>query len=72
MSDLEEGEKRVINDRTYSRLKRSFVNLIKSNLEEGKYIRLIGDSFQFIWIFQSKKAISFLYKELFFTPHNSI
>ena len=72
MLDLEEGEKRVIHNRIYSWLKRSLVNLIKSNLEGGKYIRLIGDSFQFIWTFQSKKAISFLYKELFFTPPNSV
>ena len=72
MSDLEDGDKRVIHNRVYSWLKESFVDILKSNLEEKKYIWLILDCFQFIWTFQSKKAISFLYKELFFTPPNSV
>ena len=65
MSDLEDGDKRVIHNRIYSWLKGSWVHIIKSNLEGKKYIQLIGNIFHFIWIFQSKKAVSFLYRELF-------
>ena len=72
MSDLEDGDKRVIHNRVYSWLKESFVDILKSNLEGKKYIRLILDCFQFIWTFHSKIAIDFLYKELFFTPPNSV
>jgi hypothetical protein len=65
MSNLRASEKKVIHNRIYSRLKISFVNLIKFNLDGKRYIRLIGDSFQFFWTFQSKKAINYLFKELF-------
>jgi len=72
MSSLEACEKKVIHNRIYSWLKISFVNLVKSNFHRKRYIRLIVDSLQFICTFRSKKAISFLYKELFVSLRNKV
>ena len=71
ISDLEDGDKRVIHNRIYSWLKESWVKLVKSNLDGKKYIQLIMNIFHFIWIFKSKKAVRFLYKELFSMYPNS-
>ena len=70
MSDLEKSEKQVIESRVYGRLKRLFIIIWKSNFRKKLYFKMIRDWFHFIWTFQSKKAISFVYKELFFSPRN--
>ena len=71
MSDLDDGDKRVINNRVYSWLRKLFVDILKSNMDGKKYIWLILDCFQFIWTFQSKKAVSFLYSEFFNSPQDN-
>ena len=65
MSDLEESEKRVIQNSIYAKLKKLIINIGRLNISKKQYLRLIINCFQFIWVFQSKKTVGFFYKELF-------
>ena len=65
LSDLEENEKRVIQNRIYSKLKKLIINIGRLNISKKQYLRLIINCVQFIWAFQSKKTVGFFYKELF-------
>jgi hypothetical protein len=65
LSDLEESEKRVIQNRIYSKLKKLIINIGRLNISKKQYLRLIINCVQFIWAFQSKKTVGFFYKELF-------
>ena len=65
LSDLEESEKRVIQNRIYSKLKKLIINIGRLNISKKQYLRLIINCVQFIWTFQSKKTVGFFYKELF-------
>ena len=65
LSDLEESEKRVIQNSIYAKLKKLIINIGRLNISKKQYLRLIINCFQFIWAFQSKKTVGFFYKELF-------
>ena len=71
MLDLDESEKRIIQNRIYARMKKLFIVIGKSNLDQKQYLRMFKDCFKFIKTFQFKKAIGFIYKELFLHPSNS-
>ena len=65
LSDLEESEKRVIQNSIYAKLKKLIINIGRINIRKKQYLRLILNCFQLIWVFQSKKTLGFFYKELF-------
>ena len=63
MSDLEDGDKRVIHNKVYSRLKGLFISVSKKTLKRKKYFRFIMDLFEFLLTFKKKKALGFILRE---------
>jgi len=64
MSDLEDGDKIVIHNRVYSRLKGLFISVSKKTLNRKKYLRFIIDLFDFLLTFKMKKVLGFIFREL--------